>query len=84
MNKQYKYNGYTFIEKKKTSDDFFTLSHKIKLNTKLNEIFNKDAGSYDYDSFYNKIDSQADIFLIKELNLFVIPSTNYLFEYIGD
>lgn len=85
MEKQYKYNGYTFIEKKKTSDDFFTLSKKIKHNPTLNEIFNKWEGTYDYDDFYKKVDSQADIFAIKEMgDILVIPSANYLFEYIGD
>lgn len=77
-----KYNGYTFEPVKQISMDFKEATNHCRSNNMLNSIFNKDKGTWDYDDFYKKIKSTADIFAIKELDgILVIPATNYLFEW---
>lgn len=79
-----KYQTYNFIAVKQTADDWDTLTRKIKHNPQLNNIFNRDKNTWNYDAFYKAMGNDADVFYIPELDLKVIPSSNYLFEYIGD
>jgi len=77
-----KYNGYTFEPVKQISMSFPQATSHTRTNPQLNAIFNKDNGTWDYDDFYKKVKSTADVFSIKELNnIQVIPATNYLFEW---
>lgn len=77
-----KYNEYTFEPVKQVNMNFLEITGHTRLNNKINKIFNKDNSTWNYDDFYKKIKSKADVFAIKELGgILVIPATNYLFEW---
>ena len=80
---EYKYNGYTFIPMGNMKSNLNSFD-MIRKNSKLDGVFNKEAGTYNYGEFY-KVMPPVDIFKIPELdNILVMPGSNFLFEYSGD
>ena len=78
-----KYNGYTFIPVGNVKSNV-NINNCIASNKELNQVFNVNNGTYDYNELYKTL-PLYDIFKIPELNnILIIPSSNYVFEFTGN
>ena len=84
MEKEFKYNGYTFRPLGKTGLSFSQLSKRISRDKDLGmSTYEWSKGEkYNYDKFYEASgDSQSDLFLCLENGNVYIPANNELFLF---